>query len=406
MSSMKGSSFKTRMKVEMPGIQTRYTGEEERAMLKAVRELNSFTQGPELKNFEKEFAEYIGVPAAVGVCNGTAALELAAVLSNVGPEDEIIIPAHTFVASAVPFARRGARLVFADIDPQTRVISSETIQSCLTQKTKVVVVVHLYGLMADMDPIMALSDKHGFRVVEDCAQSPGAIYRGKRAGSIGDFGCFSFHTNKNITTLGEGGLLVCRDPKAAERARKLSWLGNWPFEGERERYWLPAMSNLVVAVEGVWPYNFCLSEIQAAVGRVLLRKLDAINEQRRKQAESFRKGLADDPELSFQRVAARENHVYHLMSAVYDGGQSGKNRDDLIELLWKEYQIKCIIQYWPLYRSELFKSFGYGENRCPNAEFFFDHMISFPWWSNMPSETIQYMIESVKEAIHRLRTSV
>ena len=333
---MKNQKLKTKMRVEMHGVQTRYSKEEEEALLRAVRELNSFTQGAELENFEKEFADYIGVPAAVGVCNGTAALELAATLAQIGPGDEVIVPAHTFVGSAVPFARRGAKLVFADIDPDTRLISTETIRPCINQRTRLVVVVHLYGLMADMDPIMELSKKHQLVVVEDCAQSPGAADDGKKAGSIGDFGCFSFHTNKNITTLGEGGMLTCQSQEDAIRVKKLRWLGNWPFEDKREKYWVPAMNNLVLAIEGVWPYNFCLSDIQAAVGRVLLRRLDSINEQRRKQAEFFKQALSDCPGISFQKVRQRESHVYHLMSTQYDGSVYQINRDHLIERLWQE----------------------------------------------------------------------
>lgn len=390
--------MKTKMKVVMPGVQTRYSSEEEQVILRAIRELPTFTQGTELENFEKEFANYIGIPGAVGVCNGTAALELSAILSGTGPGDEVVIPAHTFVASAIPFARRGAKLVFADIDPETRLISAQTILPCLSKKTKLVVVVHLYGLMAEMESIMELSKKYRFVIVEDCAQAPGAVQKEKKAGSIADYGCFSFHTNKNITTFGEGGMLTLRDPEKINIVKKLRWLGNWPFEGKRERYWLPAMNDLVPALEGEWPHNFCLSEIQAVLGRLLLRKLDFINEKRRKQAEFFRQALSNYSEISFQRVEEKNSHVYHLLSARYEG-----DRDALIELLWKEYEIKCIVQYWPLYRSELFKKFGYTNIYCPNAEYFFDHMISFPWWSDMPLEILEYMTTAVQESIVQLR---
>jgi len=391
------------MRIEMPAVQTRYTAEEEAAVLRAIRECKTFSQGDELQAFEREFADYVGCPQALGLSSCTAALELAAVVSAIGPGDEVIVPAHTFVSSAVPFARTGARLMFADIDPDTRVISAETIAAKLTDRTKVVVVVHLYGLVADMDPIMELARERDLVVVEDCAQSPGAIYKGRRCGSFGDFGCFSFHTHKNMSTLGEGGMLTVQSADAAETVRKLRWMGNWPFECERERYWVPAMGSLVQGMEGVWPFNYCLGEIQAAVGRVLLKRLDAINERRRVQAERFQGALSDVPELSFQKVADRQMHVYHLMSARFDGSGFGKHRDDLVELLHDEYGIKCIVQYWPLYHAPLFQAFGYGDTGCPNADDFFDNMISFPWWSDMPDDVLDYMSTSTAAAVAALK---
>jgi dTDP-4-amino-4,6-dideoxygalactose transaminase len=293
--------------------------------------------------------------------------------------------------------------VFADIDPAMRVVSAQTVRPCITAKTKAIVVVHLYGLPADMDPILELAGQRGIKIVEDVAQSPGGIYKGKRTGSIGDYGCFSFQNQKNISTLGEGGMLTVKEAFQGELARKLRWMGHWPFAGPRDRYWVPAMGNLVSDIEGVWPFNFCLSEVQCAVGRQLLKRLDAINEERRAQASLIRKGLADVPELSFQQVPEGHVHAYHLLSARYDGSAGGKTRDDLIELLFKEYGIKCVVQYWPLYRSDLFRAFGYGNLHLPNTDHFFDNMVSFPFWSGIPQETLHYMVASIREAVEKLR---
>jgi len=383
----------------MPSVQSRHSEEEIEAAARAMRECQTYTQGEELKAFEEEFARYLGIPHAVGVCSATAALELAAMISRVGEGDEVVIPAHTFVSSAVPFARTGAKVVWADIDPETRVVSAETLRPRLTERTRVVVVPHLYGLCAEIEPIVELCREGNILVVEDCAQSPGAERGGTKAGAFGDFGCFSFQTHKNMTTMGEGGMLVCHSDEFDLAARKLRWMGNWPFEGPRDKYWVPAMGDLVVGLPGVWPVNFCLSEIQAAVGRVILRRLDAINETRREQAATFRSALKDCPELSFQKVSEPRAHVYHLMSARVDN----VNRDDLMELLYKEYEIKCIVQYIPLYRANLFVGFGLGEADCPNSDAFFDNMISFPWWTEMPSDVLEYMIESVRAAIKTLR---
>ena len=387
------------MKVEMPAIQSRHTDEEIQAAVRAMRECKTYSQGDELRAFEKEFADYLGAHHAIGLSSATACLEMAAMLSRVGKGDEVVMPGHTFVSSAVPFGRSGARIVWADIDPDTRVASVDTIRACVTDKTRVVLVTHLYGLCAEMAPIADLCKERNILLVEDCAQSPGAERGGKKAGTFGDFGCFSFHTHKNMTTLGEGGMLVCRDEATDVIARKLRWMGNWPFEKRREKYWVPAMGDLVVAMPGVWPVNYCLGEVQAAVGRLVLKRLDAINENRREQAASFRSGLADCPELSFQKVTEPRAHVYHLLSARVNR----INRDGLMERLHKEYEIKCIVQYIPLYRAPLFKAFGLGQADCPNSDAFFDNMISFPWWTKMPEDVLDYMAQSTRSAISELR---
>ena len=221
----------------------------------------------------------------------------------------------------------------------------------------------------------------------------------RKAGTFGDFACFSFHTHKNMTTLGEGGMLICRSEEHDTAARKLRWMGNWPFAGPRERYWLPAMGDLVAPLRGVWPANYCMGEIQAAVGRAALKRLDAINEGRRRQARRFQSVLADCRELSFQTVPEPDAHVYHLMAARVDG----VDRDALIERLFREYEIKCIVQYIPLCRTPLFREFGLDAADCPNSDAFFDNMISFPWWSDMPEDVLDYMARSTRSAVEELR---
>lgn len=387
------------MKIEMTAIQSRHSEEEIAAAVRAMREAPTYSQGEQLKAFESEFAAFAGAPSAVGVSSATAALELCAIIARLGPGDEVVLPAHTFVSSAVPFGRTGARLVWADIDPATRTVSAETIAARLTPRTKVVVAVHLYGLCADIAPIAELCRARGLLLVEDCAQSPGAERGSRKAGTFGDFGCFSFHTQKNMTTLGEGGMLLCRNPAHDTAARKLRWMGNWPFDEPRAKYWVPAMGNLVEPLPGVWPVNCCIGEIQCAVGRAMLKRLETINETRRRQADRFRAALADCPELVFQSVSERRAHVYHLMTAEV----RGIDRDALIERLYKRHEIKCIVQYIPLYRVPLFKAFGYGESQCPASDRFFDHMISFPWWTGMPDEVLDYMASSTKAIVGELR---
>ena len=192
---------------------------------------------------------------AINSC--TSALELAAILTGLAPGDEVIMPAHTYVASAVPFARHGVTIRWADIDPETRVVSAETISPLVSDRTKAVVVVQLYGLPADMDPIMALAAKHGFTVVEDCAQAPGALYKVRRVGSIGDFGSFYFQTHKNMQPLGEGDMLAVQNIEHGVQARRMRWMGNWTFDGKREKAWVRSGCNLVEPIPGQWPVNYC-----------------------------------------------------------------------------------------------------------------------------------------------------
>ena len=385
--------------IELPAIQTRLNEEEEQAVLRVLREGKTLAAGPEGAAFEQEFSQFIGSEDAVVLCNATAALEASAILSGLAPGDEVIIPAHTFVSSVVPFARTGATLKWADIDPKTRLISADTIAPLITSRTRILVVVHLYGLTADMDPIMDLAKKHNLVVVEDCAQAPGAKYKGKRAGTFGDFGCFSFHSQKNITTLGEGGMVAVKSKEVGRKVRQLRWMGNWPFEEERQSYWKPAMGNIVEPASGVWPHNFCLGEVNCAVGRLLIKRLDQINTSRQRQAKRFKEALSGIPELVFQEVQDGCEHVYHLMAARFDG----KHRDDLIRQLFEKHDMKCIVQYWPLYRSELFRKFGFETANVPETDRYFDNMISFPWWSDMGDALVDEMAQRVCRAVEEIR---
>ena len=398
----RGIETETLTPIAMPGVQTRLNREEEQTLLRVLREANTLATGPEGEAFEKEFADFAGAGGAVCLNSCSSALELSAILSGLGKGDEVILPAHTFVATAVPFVRTGATLRWADIAPETRLVTAETIAPLITPATKVIVAVHLYGLTVDMDPILALAAEHGLTVIEDCAQAPGAVYKGRRVGSMGDFGCYSFHTHKNINTLGEGGMLTVRNPEHAVLGRRMRWMGNWPWEGERELYWQPSMCNLVEPAPGLLPVNFCMGEPNAAVGRLLIKRLDDVNAQRRQQADRFFDVLGDLPELHFQEVRPGCEHVYHLMAARYDPAPSGKTRDDLIGVLDSEYQLKCLVQYWPLNRSELFGNLGLAEADVPETDRFFDNMISFPWWSEMGDELIDDMAGRVKAAVEAL----
>ena len=393
--------------IAAPPTQTQQSEEEIAEAVRVMRDAPSMgigpMGGPETDRFEAALTEFVGCADTVAVCNGSAALEMSAMLSGLQAGDEVILPAHTFVSTAVPFGRTGATLVWADIEPDTRVISAASIRALLSERTRVIVVVHLLGMPADMEAIMAISEERGLIVVEDCAQAPGARYKGRRVGSFGEFGCFSFHTAKNITTMGEGGALTVRRLELSEQARRMRFMGNWPFEQEREKDWIPAGGNLVEPVPGRWPVNFCMSEVNAAVGCAALKRLDSINARRREQASRFVGALQDYQELVFPTVPEECEHAYHLMIARYDGDLHATCRDDLMALMRDKYNVKCIVQYWPLYRSELFVKLGFGEADVPETDRYYDNMISFPWWSDMADEVLDDMAARTRMALDELR---
>lgn len=386
------------------GRSVRYSAEQINAVVESMSSADPLTQGRYKKEFEEKFSRYIGANHSFAVSSATAALELAAILCDFKEGDEVIIPAHTFCASAIPFARTKAKIVWADIDPDTRVVSAGSISKCISEKTKAIVVVHLYGLMADMEPIMNLAIQNNCFVVEDCAQAIGAEYDGRKAGSIGDFGCFSFHGQKNITTLGEGGVLTVKSSANAKLVPGLMHNGCRPYDNDkREKFWKPAMSNVDFDIDNFWPYNFCIGEPQCALGAESLKTIDEENLLRKQRAKKIMEALKDYPELSFQKVDNEGTHVYHLLSARYDGEKYGKNRDDLMELMIYKHKVKTVVQYYPLYRYPIFIKGGYAENNCPNTDYFFDNMISFPFHLHMNEDEVDFLIESIKKSLEELR---
>lgn len=391
----------SRRNINWSGKGHSYTEEEVDAVNEAMLQADPLTQGKYLQQFEHKFCEYMGVKHAFAVSNCTNALDLAALLTGVGPGDEVIIPAHTFCATAIPFARTAASIKWADIDPETRVMGVDAIRPLISSKTKVIVVVHLYGLMAPMPEIMELAKENNIVVVEDCAQSIGADINGRKAGTYGDYSCFSFHGAKNMSTLGEGGMLIVHSDEKAGLVPGLRHNGCSPYPEGRESYWKPAMSNVESDIAGAWPYNFCLGEIQSAVGIKLLKRLDSMTEERITRAHKFIDALKNYPELNFQKVPSGYRHVYHLLSARFDGAFG--ERDRFIATMWKKHGVKIIVQYYPLYRYPLFQKNGLGEADCPHTDLFFDNMVSFPFHHWMTDDDFDYMIDKTITTFEEMR---
>lgn len=262
--------------------------------VRSVLSSGNYILGDEVARFEDEFAQYLGIEHASGCGSGTDALVLALRALDVGRGDEVIVPSHTATATAAAVVMVGATPVFVDIEPGFYTLEVGAVEAACTERTKAIIAVHLYGQAADLDNLMALAGRRRLRLIEDCAQATGAQYRGRKLGTVGDIGCFSFFPTKNMGAFGDGGAVVCRDAALASRIRRLRQYG-WD-------------DNRVSLEPGM---NSRLDELQAAILRVKLRYLDADNADRRRQAACYREALAGLPlSMPVERDAAL--HVYHL----------------------------------------------------------------------------------------------
>ena len=384
-------------KIPFNGRSHNYTEEEIELVSKIMRDATTFTQGKYLKEFETKLRDYLNHPYVFAVSNATNALELIAQLCQFRDGDEVIIPSHTYTASAYPFIKYGAKIVWADIDLHTRVINLEEIKKKYTAKTRAVVVPHLYGFMAQMDEIMEWASFEGLIVIEDCAQSLGTSLNNKMSGTFGHFACYSFHSQKNITTLGEGGAIAVKNRRIAELIPQLRHNGHISYNNQ-ESYWLPAMTNVSIPVlngSKMMPSNFCIDEVKCALGSKLIDRIDKINIFRRKRAifDFINKINRFSNKLIFHRNWTKRN-CYHLLPAMV----VNEDRDWLMIELEKR-GIQCAIQYQPLNRYSFYKNLGYRTANCPNADLFYDNMISFPFYNTLTNSDIEYIVNSLKEIL-------
>jgi len=291
----------------------------------------NYWTGDEGRQFEKEYAEYVGTKYAVAVANGTVGLELALYALGIGPGDEVITTSRTFIASASCIAMRGAKPVIADVDRDSQNITAETIRQAITPRTKAVIVVHLAGWPCDMDPILDLAREHGLKVIEDCAQANGARYKGRPVGSMGDINSFSFCQDKIITTGGEGGLVTTNSAELWERA--------WSFKDHGKSY--DAVYRRQHGPGFRWLHeqfgtNWRLTEMQSAIGRVWLRKLDAQVAVRRRHADRLTSAFS---EIAGLRTTVPPNDIYHSYYKYY-----AFLRPDRLRPGWTRDRIETAIQ--------------------------------------------------------------
>ncbi|MEO0248159.1 MAG: DegT/DnrJ/EryC1/StrS family aminotransferase [candidate division WOR-3 bacterium] len=342
------------------------------AELQKVFEKTAFILGPTLKEFEEAFARYCGVKHAIGVANGTDALILALKALGIGPGDEVITAVNTFIATAEAIIHAGATPIFVDCDPQTYTIDVSQIRDKITSRTRAIIPVHLYGQPADMDPILGIAKNRGIHVIEDAAQAHGALYKNRRAGSLGDVACFSFYPAKNLGAYGDAGAVVTNDEKIALTVRKLR------DHGGVEKY----QHDLI-------GYNSRLDTLQAAVLLVKLKYLDAWNRRRQEHAQLYNELLSQIPGIVTPTVLDRATHVYHLYVVRVERG----NRDELQRFL-RERGVHTGIHYpQPLHLTPAFSWLGYQAGDFPIAERYAQQILSLPMYPELTREQIEYVAE-------------
>ena len=351
------------------------------AAIQRVLESCQFTLGPEVAAFETEFANYCQAEHGVAVNSGTSALHLALLAAGVGPGDEVITVPFTFVATVSAIHYTGATPVFIDIDPRSFTMDVTQLEAAITDRTKAIIPVHLYGQPADMDPILSIAKAHGLVVIEDAAQAHGAEYNGRRAGSMGDMGCFSFYPGKNLGACGEGGMVVAKDP---ELTRTLRMLRDWGAERKYEH-----------VLKG---YNYRMEGIQGAVLRVKLRHLETWTEARRAAAARYDRGFAGS---GVQTPAAMPygRHVYHVYAI------RSKQRDAWLRSL-QEQGIGAGMHYpIPVHLLPAFADLSYSAGQFPHSEQAANEVLSLPMFPELTSEQSAKVVEAVKELASEVELS-
>jgi len=352
---------------------------EEFEVVREVLESGWLMNGPKVREFEERFAKYCGAKFGVAVNSGTSALHIALLALGVGPGDEVITTPFSFIASADCIRLVGAKPVFVDIDSRTYNLNVGRIEDAVSDRTRGIVVVHLYGLSVDMDPVLEVAEKYGLFVVEDAAQAHGGEYRGRKVGGIGHVGCFSFWPTKNMTT-GGGGIIVTNDERVAEKARLLR------FNGEVRDY-----RHVLLG------YNLLMPEIQAAIGLVQLKKLDKFVERRREIAKFYDEEFGDlDLVLPFEPDYAK--HTYHLYTVRVDA----KERDFVVESLNKEGVQARVYYPIPIHLQPSYKEFGFARGSFPVAERVASEVFSLPVHPALNDEDVNYVVEKVRGVLSRL----
>ena len=341
------------------------------AAISNVLEETRFILGPNVSALEEEVAAYHGLPYAVGVANGTDALLLALRACDIKEGDEVITTPFTFIATAEVIALLKAKPVFVDICPDTYNLNCTQITDKITPKTKAVIPVHLFGHPADMNPIMEIAGKYNLKVIEDCAQAFGAVYKGRKVGTIGDVGCFSFFPSKNLAGYGDGGMVITKNEEIAGQIRMLR------NHGSSKRYYHQEIG-----------YNSRLDEIQAAIIRIKLKKIDQFNAERRLNAELYCKAI-NNKNINLPVVVSGCEHVYHQFTI------RAKKRDLLAEALQKKDIASAVYYPVPLHQQEVFLNLYNYSEILPQSEKCSQEVLSLPMFPELNREEIRLISDVI-----------
>jgi dTDP-4-amino-4,6-dideoxygalactose transaminase len=366
------------MKVPFLDLKVQYESikEEIATAVQEVMNATAFAGGPFVKKFEAEFAQFCQTEQAVGVSSGTSALWLALRALGVSPGDEVITTPNTFIATAEAISFCGATPVFVDVDELSYNLDPALLESAITPRTKAIIPVHLFGQMADMDAIMEIARRHNLYVIEDACQAHGAEYKGRRAGSMGDLGCFSFYPGKNLGAYGEAGAVVTNRKDLADKIRMIR------DHGQAKKYY-----------HDVVGWNARMDGIQAAVLNVKLKHIEKWTEMRRQNAMLYNELLKNIEDVITPVEMAGARHVYHLYAL------RAAERENLIEYL-KERDIHCGIHYpVPLHLQQAYRFLGYNKGDFPVAEKSSAEFVSLPMYPELSREQIEFVVSEIKQFI-------
>jgi dTDP-4-amino-4,6-dideoxygalactose transaminase len=366
------------IKVPFVDLQAQYRtiAPEINAAIQGVLDRSDYILGDEVRLFEEDFAKYIGTAHALSVGSGLDALEIALRAYGIGPGDEVITAANTFIATVLAIIAVGAKPVLAEMDPATYNIDPAAIEAAITSRTRALMPVHLYGQPADMEPIMAIAAKHNLLVIEDAAQAHGADYRGKRAGSWGHAAAFSFYPGKNLGAYGDGGLITTNDAAVAEKIR---YLRNY---GQKVKY-----EHVIAGT------NSRLDTIQAAILRVKLRYLDRWNAARNQHAAAYSKALADGP-FALPKIAPNRTHIFHLYVL------QTENRAAVQQFL-NERGIASGIHYpIPIHLQVACRDLGYRAGDFPLTEQAAGRILSLPMFPELTAPQCEFVADAVLQSTH------
>jgi len=372
------------MKVPFLDLKVQYLSmkDEIHAAIQQVLDATAFAGGPFVARFEKEFAAFCGCREGIGVGSGTEALWLCLLALGIGPGDEVITVPNSFIATAEAISFCGATPAFVDVDPRTYTLDPNKLEeylkfrnpnSAIRNRPKAVIPVHLFGQPADMDPILEIAKKYNLAVIEDACQAHGALYKGKKAGSLGDAGCFSFYPGKNLGAYGEAGAVVTNNPAMAAKMRMIR------DHGQSKKYHHDLIG-----------WNDRMDGIQGAILSAKLKHLSAWNEARRKNALLYTKLLKNTGGIVVPEEAPYARHIYHVYAV------RAQNRDKLMSALG-EKGISCGIHYpIPIHLTDAYKFMGLGKGSFPAAEKCADEFLSLPMFPELAEEQIEYVCSEIK----------